>query len=93
MLDSFVECRALGHAWESFTPIDRPSHLFRNVLSLRCVRCGTERHDAIDLSGDVTSRRYRHPEGYRLTGDEKPSRSFFRRQVFLASRRKKKKAS
>lgn len=63
-----TRCRSFGHAWDDFTPIDKRPPPFGWRLSLRCVRCTTERHDIIDRLGRVASREYVYPDGYAQTG-------------------------
>jgi hypothetical protein len=57
-------------------------------LSLRCVRCSTERHDIIDHTGAVGQRRYIYVEGYQLGRDELPTRSELRELLFTNVRAK-----
>jgi hypothetical protein len=83
----FLRCRAYGHSWDEFFPDDMEQPWYGWRLSLRCVRCGTERHDNIDFKGAMMSRRYIHPLGY-LTrkGDAKPTRTEFREELFISLR-------
>lgn len=66
----FVQCRDFGHAWgwnSEWGPMVVPQEGFPNVISrkLRCLRCSTERTDFIDrTTGFVSTRHYRHPDGY-----------------------------
>jgi hypothetical protein len=62
--------------------------LFGWRLSLRCVRCTTERHDVIDHIGGVGQRRYIYAEDYRMTRDELPSREELRMSLFRNVRAK-----
>lgn len=77
-----LKCRTYGHAWDEFYPDYKspPSYGWR--LSLRCIRCSTERHDTIDLVGRVSSREYVYPDGYRMGRDEAPSREDLRVATF-----------
>lgn len=65
-IDTFLECRLFRHAWELYAPISYNS-MFTDVLHLRCVRCGTTRHDALDVNGKLTNRRYIYVEGYQFS--------------------------
>jgi hypothetical protein len=93
--DSAIRCRTYGHAWDEFTATDMgppTGGLWR--LSLRCVRCTTERHDIIDIHGGVTARRYIYPEGYRdVLGPERMSREEYRMALYnrLSKRRRPRK--
>lgn len=85
--EAFVRCRTYNHAWDEFTPIGLERPLYGWRLSLRCVRCATERHDTVDFHGGVMSRRYLWPDGY-LTGrgEDKPTRTEFREELFTRLR-------
>lgn len=72
----FVECRALGHAWKK-TQVRKVSWGFG--MSLECTRCGCVRTDTIDSRGEVSTRRYDQPEGYK--NPEIPERSNYRREL------------
>lgn len=67
MSDAILRCKALGHRWADFSPVDmkRPSFGWR--LSLRCERCTTERHDLLNSLGELIGggRQYVYVEGYR----------------------------
>ena len=69
----YVKCRALGHEWDTFQPISRKAAR-GYLVSLRCARCGMERHDTIDSLGNLSTRSYVQPEGYAFAADELPSR-------------------
>jgi hypothetical protein len=64
----WLECHVFGHEWEPFMKLGRRSDWGR-VFSLRCARCGCERHDTIDLQGNLSTREYVYPEGYVRLGD------------------------
>jgi hypothetical protein len=89
---AMVRCRTYGHGWDEWTPVGmrKPPWGFR--LSLRCVRCGTERHDIIDANGDVSSRKYYYPDGYKMTRDERPTRPQFRLLLLKEQRREAREA-
>ena len=38
---------------------------YKHRLVWRCRRCGTVRHDLLDWKGDVLSRQYVYPDGYK----------------------------
>lgn len=79
---SMMRCRTYGHAWDEFTPIDLPPKAGWQ-LSLRCIRCTTERHDVIDLVGNLSERRYVYPDGYRdATADHRLSRQEYRQALY-----------
>jgi hypothetical protein len=59
-------------------------------LSLRCLRCSTERHDNIDFKGNVMGRYYRYPDGYQQKGTPKV---VFREELFSKLRSKLAKAN
>lgn len=79
-VQSFIRCRAIGHLWVTFDPVDliplRDEWEYR--LSLRCPECTTQRFDGIDEFGVVGQRRYLYPDGYRYARNMTPSRETFR---------------
>lgn len=65
-----LRCKAMAfHAFEPFTPVDQWNKTWRDGVSLRCIYCGTERYDILNLFGKVMTRRYKHPEGYERSED------------------------
>jgi hypothetical protein len=90
--ESILRCRTWGHAWDEYFPDDLGPPSFGYRSSLRCTRCTTERHDVIDINGDVGQRRYIYPEGYQLARDETPTRSEMRLALFDRVRAKLVKA-
>lgn len=62
----YVECRAIGHAWEPTQATRRPG--FVSYMWMQCTRCETIRKDVIDMNGRVTARWYKQPHGYRNPG-------------------------
>ena len=81
-----LRCRTYGHAWDEYFPDDLGPPMFGWRLSLRCVRCATERHDIIDHIGQVGQRRYIYPDGYQLAGEEKPTKEELRQNLFRSVR-------
>lgn len=87
--DAFLQCRTYNHAWDRFNPIDLDAPWYGWRLSLRCMRCSTERHDNIAYgTGEVMGRRYIYAEGYQYAGekDERPSKEEFREELFTKLR-------
>ena len=65
----FLLCRrsgGFGHQFYNYEPVGRRTKWGYRV-HLRCVRCGTTQHDVYDINGNVASRQYRYPKGYRIT--------------------------
>jgi hypothetical protein len=60
-----VQCRTYGHGWSEFVRPDLPA-VAGWRLTLRCDRCTSERHDVINLIGELQHRHYQYPDGYRL---------------------------
>jgi hypothetical protein len=87
-IEVFVRCRTYNHAWDEFNPIDLESPSYGWRLSLRCIRCSTERHDTIAFgTGQMLSRRYIYPDGYQTPkGEEKPTKEVFREELFTRLR-------
>lgn len=72
----YVRCRTYGHAWDDFLPMRKPAK-FGDRLSLRCIRCATERHDIVSwVDGSLLQREYQHPEDYAMA--EHHTRAEFR---------------
>lgn len=71
--DEYVKCRSWGHEWDDFMPLRRRAG-WGTLLSLRCSRCGTERHDTIDAQGDLSAREYKYPENYKAAGTRQGDR-------------------
>lgn len=72
--EAAIFCRGLGHAWDAFNPpVDRMPSVAKTLkMPFRCVRCGTERHDAIEFDGQLWRRKYVYPDGYKSTGLARP---------------------
>lgn len=86
----FWECRHLGHSWDDIPVTKKPP--FGVYLWFRCVRCTTERHDIIQghSNGDLLSRKYHYPDGYKVQRDERPSIEELRvHQLKLGKRRRR----
>lgn len=89
--EAHARCRAFGHSWEEIPAARKPE--FGVYVWLRCTRCTMERHDIINpFNGDLLSRAYDAPDGYRLSRDEKPNVNTLR-ILILRFRRRQKKAS
>lgn len=87
----YYECRHLGHSWDDIPVTQRPP--WGVYLWLRCERCTTERHDIINqFSGELMSRKYHYPEGYKLSRDEKPSIEELRQYQLKLSRKRRRNA-
>lgn len=89
--EAFLRCRTYNHAWDEFAPVDMYPPTYGWRLSLRCIRCATERHDTIAFNtGKVMSRRYIYPDGYAQKGVPKV---VFREALFQRLRTKLEKAN
>ena len=67
LLDTFLLCRAFGHAWDQIPNAEFSLDLFRTsvgAIALRCQRCHAERYDYIGKDMEVASRSYSYPRGY-----------------------------
>jgi hypothetical protein len=92
--EAFILCRALGHQWDQFQPLRRRA-AWGTLLSLRCDRCGCERHDTIDSLGEISAREYKHPDGYKVAGEvrgDRVTRAELRLEMLKRSRAKGKRA-
>jgi DNA-binding transcriptional regulator YbjK len=67
LIDEYVTCRALGHAWDENPTGEVNSELYRaafSTLFLRCTRCHTERFDYLAADMTLFQRYYRYPQQY-----------------------------
>jgi hypothetical protein len=62
----YLRCRTFGHVWEEFVAVGKPKPITGFRLSLLCTSCRMERHDGIDTLGQVGTRQYVQPPGYKL---------------------------
>jgi hypothetical protein len=80
MTDAFLVCRAAhNHAMEEFAATDERPAPFGYRLSYQCINCTTIRHDLRSFRGELLSRRYIWPEGYKMagTGRAVPTKLFY----------------
>ena len=84
-----VRCRVLRHSWDDFDPVGLREPSFGTRVSLRCLRCSSERHDVYDSNGEVTYRRYIYVEGYQYAKGERPSAAEFRVLLMKAQRKER----
>lgn len=81
-----------GHAWYPDTEPWRPTRTFiiRNVSF--CQRCGTYRFSGMNAYGEIESRYYNYPEGWRerwqTLGDDRPPTEELRRLWFGEDQRR-----
>jgi len=81
----YIKCYAIGHAWFEYNNSDwRPE--WGEGFVLRCERCSTERRDVTDRTGKLSTRSYRHPEGYKYAKGSKPTKDEFRRLMMEIQR-------
>lgn len=60
----YVTCRTFGHAWEPSQVIK--DRVIGQRVVLECTRCGMLRLDGVGVKGEVITRSYSQPEGYKL---------------------------
>lgn len=84
----FQKCRSFGHMWDYFIPLagDKRPAPWGHRVSIRCERCGAERHDIIDTLGQVSSRNYDYPDDYQMAADERPSSEQLRLSLALGQK-------
>ena len=97
--DEFLSCREQGHVWAEIHPDDwgpevRPAP-FGWLRLHECARCYGLRRMIIDTHGEVASRSYKYPEGFKIqnyTPSKAPLRQeAARRRGIHLSRLKKRK--
>jgi hypothetical protein len=81
----FAMCRTLGHAWDQIPAEQLPAR-GGDPFWIRCVRCSTERHDAVDWgTGELIGRQYVYADGYLHAFDDDfdvvPTRQDYRRML------------
>lgn len=80
----YALCKTINHSWDRVDNPELPAPDIGWRLSLRCIRCQSERHDLISpVTGEVMARRYVYPDGY-LTpkGTGRVMRTDLRRGLF-----------
>ena len=83
--EGFIRCGTLGHAWHDYDTVGWTTTM-GVPLTLRCERCGTERRDVIGAYGQLVTRHYAYPQGYKYPrGQKRPDRSQFR--IMLLTKR------
>jgi hypothetical protein len=84
---AFDACKGpLRHAWYEVDS-DWAAPFGGTPFTLRCDRCGTERRDSFDLHGELMTRRYVYPEGYRLAeGETKATMQDLRLRILAVSK-------
>lgn len=77
---NFTDCKGpLRHAWDHHDGSGFGPAPFGTPLHMMCMRCGTVRRDLINrFNGELLSRRYYYPEGYRDAQEERPSGDYLR---------------
>lgn len=76
----YIECKTYGHSWDEYNArYADAAPRGTDRLTLRCTRCGTTRHDTFDkVTGEVETRKYVYPSGYKEAVGVKPSRAALR---------------
>lgn len=82
--DAFLICRERGHTWDEIYPEEwgpgvRPAP-FGWLRLFECMRCEAIRRVIVDTRGEIASRSYRYPEGFKLQ-DYTPSKVPLRKEV------------
>ena len=71
--EEYFLCRTISHQWRPAGKLQRGKldGAWVIMLKVSCANgCGTEREDFILVSnGELVARRYRHPDGYLMTGE------------------------
>lgn len=65
MAYKYERCRAFGHLWDPTEATRKPE--FGYYVNVRCTECGTVRRDIVNLFGELLSRGYTYPIGYKET--------------------------
>jgi hypothetical protein len=87
-LERLRKCRLRGHHMDEYDPKDGADlDGWAGRLTFRCVTCGTTRHDYVDGYGEVGSRRYRWPDGYKVAMQDMPVKPELRLIVLFGRKR------
>jgi hypothetical protein len=81
----YVKCYTIGHAWFDYENSDWHPEWGTGFV-LRCQRCGSERRDAVDISGGLSHRSYWHPDDYKFAKGTKPTKDEFRLMMIRVQR-------
>jgi hypothetical protein len=84
---AFTKCRTWGHMWDDYHPHGKRPPGWGTRFSLRCERCGTERHDTIDSLGELSAREYVYPDEYHLASADTPTRQALRLELLRTMRK------
>ena len=87
----YLECGALGHAWD-LVDSNHWTASFGEPVTLRCMRCGTERRDKVMRdSRTLLGRQYIYPIAFKFERGERPTRIDFMLMSIDSKRRRKVK--
>lgn len=80
----FDLCKGINHPWDRVDAPELGPPVMGWRLSLRCLRCRSERHDLISpVSGEIMQRRYIYTPGYLgPKGSGRPIRADLRQAMF-----------
>ena len=92
--DEFVRCRTIGHAWDEIPPVMGAWKDTGGMaaMTLRCLRCGSMRHDLVSMStGTVYGRKYDYEAGYTVGRDERLTKQQYRLVMMRRAKATRKK--
>lgn len=76
----YLLCQVFNHRWDRYNKLGRRTN-WGSLFSRRCDTCTAERHDVIDLQGNLSTREYVYPEDYvRLGTIEDRRKELIRRE-------------
>lgn len=80
--EQYLLCRTLGHAWMVDERTKKKTKgIGSHVIVLGCGRCNMTRIDSYSYRGELITRAYRQPEGFKL--NFKPSLVDLRKTLFI----------
>lgn len=80
----YAECRtAYGHRWDRIGAVEAGKQRDTWRVHMQCDRCGMRKRLVVNGKGEITSRTYVQPVGYRIT-KENYDRAALRRAVVLS---------
>lgn len=74
-----------GHVWDRVTSIDKSSRTkYGWRILYRCMSCGSEREDVVDIHGVLQHRKYKHSQAFTEIKRPEASATYTRREVMRA---------
>lgn len=83
---AYPVCRTFGHTWK-WELEHKKERVFGDRIVLSCSSCGMLRLDGVGLTGEILTRSYVQPDGYRLDAEAQPTRAQWRKRWIKSQKR------